>query len=211
MHDKFRKRYQMERNSQTRVRRQIAVEAARRMWDDRSVAGDESGLSEASESDLYAAKRKAAAVLGHRVRPGDLPSDSEVRQEFVSLAKTKSVSGDVSNEVDRGSCEGDVMRMADHLDRFTIYKLLLEPLESIKQNPKHHPEGDVLYHSLQVFERAKAARPHDEEFLTAALLHEVGKAIDPPNYSSAARRPCAASLPSGPSGSSGGTASRGLI
>ena len=42
-----------------------------------------------------------------------------------------------------------------------------------------HPEGDLLYHSLQVFELAKEARSWDEEFLLAALLHDVGKGIDP--------------------------------
>ena len=68
--------------------------------------------------------------------------------------------------------------MADHLDRFAIYKMRLVPLESIKQNPRYHPEGDALYHSLQVFELARDARPYDEEFLLAALLHDVGKAID---------------------------------
>jgi predicted HD phosphohydrolase len=36
----------------------------------------------------------------------------------------------------------------------------------------------VLYHSLQVFELARDARSYDEEFLLAALLHDVGKAID---------------------------------
>jgi predicted HD phosphohydrolase len=43
----------------------------------------------------------------------------------------------------------------------------------------HHPEGDVLYHLLQVFELAKDHRPYDVEFLQAALLHDVGKGIDP--------------------------------
>ena len=64
-------------------------------------------------------------------------------------------------------------------DPYPVFKLLLEPLERVKQNAKYHPEGDVLYHSLQVFEHAKDARPWDEEFLLAALLHDVGKGIDP--------------------------------
>ena len=58
----------------------------------------------------------------------------------------------------------------------------LLPLESVKQNPKYHPEGDALYHSLQVFHLARDAHPYDEEFLLAALLHDVGKAIDPQDH-----------------------------
>jgi len=48
----------------------------------------------------------------------------------------------------------------------------------VQQAVKHHPEGDVLYHSLQVFEQARDRRPYDEEFLLAALLHDIGKGID---------------------------------
>jgi hypothetical protein len=64
------------------------------------------------------------------------------------------------------------------LDRFQIYESLLLPLEQVKENREYHPEGDALYHSLQVFELARQERPYDEEFLLAALLHDVGKAID---------------------------------
>lgn len=64
-------------------------------------------------------------------------------------------------------------------DNAFLLKLLLEPLAGVKQSPKHHPEGDALFHSLQVFVLADEARPYDEEFLLAALLHDVGKAIDP--------------------------------
>src|SRR5207244_1263225 len=63
-----------------------------------------------------------------------------------------------------------------------IYKMRLEPLESVKQNSKYHPEGDALYHSLQVFQLARDVRPYDEEFLLAALLHDVGKAVDPQDH-----------------------------
>lgn len=64
-------------------------------------------------------------------------------------------------------------------DRFSLFGALLAPLEQVKQSPRRHPEGDALYHSLQVFELARNHLPYDEEFLTAALLHDVGKALDP--------------------------------
>ena len=64
------------------------------------------------------------------------------------------------------------------IDRFHVYHMLLLPLEKVKQSPKHHPEGDALYHSLQVFDLAQNEQPYDEELLLAALLHDVGKAID---------------------------------
>jgi hypothetical protein len=64
------------------------------------------------------------------------------------------------------------------LDPYPLYRMLLLPLEDVTQSRHYHPEGDALYHSLQVFELAKNARPYDEEFLLAALLHDVGKGID---------------------------------
>ncbi|MDA7978680.1 MAG: tRNA adenylyltransferase [Pirellulales bacterium] len=71
------------------------------------------------------------------------------------------------------------------IDRFQIYEMLLLPLENVKQNRKYHPEGDALYHSLQVFDLARDELPYDEEFLLSALLHDVGKAIDPLDHVSA--------------------------
>ena len=78
--------------------------------------------------------------------------------------------------------DAEVERVEDHVDRFELYRLLLQPLEGVKQSPKYHPEGDALYHSLQVFELARLERGYDEEFLLAALLHDVGKAIDPHDH-----------------------------
>jgi hypothetical protein len=63
-------------------------------------------------------------------------------------------------------------------DRFEVYRMLLAPLEHVRQSPKRHPEGDALFHSLQVFDLAQGHLPYDEEFLLAALLHDVGKGID---------------------------------
>ena len=75
-----------------------------------------------------------------------------------------------------------VLEAEHQVDRFQIYQMLLLPLEHVKQSPKHHPEGDALYHSLQVFDLASHELPYDEEFLLAALLHDVGKAIDPHDH-----------------------------
>ena len=65
-----------------------------------------------------------------------------------------------------------VEEVVEQVDRFRLYESLLLPLENVKQDPRYHPEGDALYHSLQVFQLAREALPYDEEFLTAALLHE---------------------------------------
>lgn len=76
----------------------------------------------------------------------------------------------------------DLAAAENRVDRFLQYEVLLLPLENVKQNPQYHPEGDALYHSLQVFELARKELPYDEEFLLAALLHDVGKGIDPQNH-----------------------------
>jgi hypothetical protein len=74
----------------------------------------------------------------------------------------------------------------ENVDRFQVYRALLLPLETVKQSPQWHPEGDALYHSLQVFELASDHLPYDEEFLLAALLHDVGKGIEPDDHVAAA-------------------------
>jgi predicted HD phosphohydrolase len=74
--------------------------------------------------------------------------------------------------------EQTLMEMDELPDRFQFFTALLLPLENVKQHPKYHPEGDVLYHSLQVFDLAYEELPYDEEFLLAALLHDIGKGID---------------------------------
>ena len=78
--------------------------------------------------------------------------------------------------------ESAVAELEEQIDRFQLYESLLLPLENVKQNRKYHPEGDALYHSLQVFDLARDELPYDEEFLLAALLHDVGKAIDPRDH-----------------------------
>jgi predicted nucleotidyltransferase len=78
--------------------------------------------------------------------------------------------------------DAETESLDEQIDQVDLFRMLLQPLERVKQNPRYHPEGDALYHSLQVFELAREARPWDEEFILAALLHDVGKAIDPADH-----------------------------
>ncbi|CAN5704660.1 tRNA adenylyltransferase [soil metagenome] len=278
-----------------RIRRQIALLAARLMY-------------ERTESEYFTAKRKAARQLGleHRTRPGDLPSNAEIRDQIQTLAQCYegesraqnlrlmrltalalmrllgsfhphligsvltghirkgsdidlhlfvSTTSAVTNVLEdqqmrftverkrvlkhneerifthihiegrsnieltlyppdkvnypfKSSITGKLIERAtiqaleellreedpaddlddiaitgeERFDRFEIFRMLLSPLEKVQQNPAYHPEGDALYHSLQVFELARDRAPYDEEFLLAALLHDVGKAIDPRDH-----------------------------
>ncbi len=76
----------------------------------------------------------------------------------------------------------EVHMAAAAVDPYQLFRMLLLPLENVQGDPRYHPEGDVLYHSLQVFELAREERPYDEEFLLAALLHDVGKGLDRGNH-----------------------------
>jgi hypothetical protein len=160
------------------LRRQVAFEAAKLIYT-------------RDESEYHRAKFRAAwKVYGGQFHAGDLPSNREVREQVLQFARSDQRQ---LNPNDLGPGLGHLPRPAAKptpadpgVDRFHIYAMLLVPLEKIKENRQTHPEGDLLYHSLQVFELAREQLPYDEEFLTAALLHDVGKAIDPREHVAAA-------------------------
>ena len=93
--------------------------------------------------------------------------------EFEEFLLTEYPGIDLDEELDAAESE---------VDRFQVYRALMLPLDGWEQSKKWHPEGDVLYHSLQVFELARDEQPYDEEFLLAALLHDVGKGLDPGDH-----------------------------
>ena len=92
----------------------------------------------------------------------------------------------LEHNVDPNMQADQLSQMDSSPGRFAVFLSLLAPLENVRQQPKYHPEGDALFHSLQVYELAKTQRAYDEEFLLAALLHDVGKAIDPDDHVMAA-------------------------
>jgi hypothetical protein len=154
-------------------RRRVAYEAARLLY-------------QQEEKNRHRAKRRAAErYLGKEVRRRDLPTDHEIR---VQIEAVHQAAGSHCPHVPQGDNPIFAAQKSGQSpeDRFRLYETLLLPLEAVHENPVLHPEGDVLYHSLQVFALARAAIPYDEEFLLAALLHDVGKAIDPRDHVAAA-------------------------
>lgn len=144
------------------LRHKIAAEAARLML-------------RGKFADVLSARRQAARwLIRGRVPVDELPTVAEIQQELYALAGLERLSSQ-SALFDDDAADGPLAPE----ELFAALKLLIEPLGKFRMDPELHPEGDALYHSLQVFELGRAALPYDEEFLLACLLHDVGLAIDP--------------------------------
>jgi len=132
-----------------KLRQRIAREAARLVGEGQ----------DAHRARLRAARR----VAGRFVPEGDLPGHESILRE----TGQRDISGSSGSS------------SARHLgDRFDRLAELVRLLSTVRQDPSRHPEGDLLEHSLQVFDLVERERPYDEELLTAALVHDVGKAVD---------------------------------
>ena len=114
--------------------------------------------------------------LARRRKPRHLPSNREVREHVLRLAE--SFDGDARLERLRrmGEPPGTAQESQRILKRDSL-RLLLASLA-----------GDQLCHSLRVFDLARRAYPDDVELAQAALLHDVGKAIDDRDHAYAGAR-----------------------
>jgi hypothetical protein len=121
----------------------------------------EAARSVTGGSDARRAVFRAARRVARSWVPDDrLPGHDEVRRE-------------VQQRIDPDS---SVAHLSG--DRFAAIGALVGTLVTVRQHPATHPEGDLLEHTLQVFGRVHAERPYDEELLTAALVHDLGRTID---------------------------------
>jgi hypothetical protein len=84
--------------------------------------------------------------------------------ERASIAELEQFLGREYPDLDLAAAEEEA---ANQVDRFQVFEALLLPLENVKGPLRFHPEGDMLYHSLQVFDHARDQMAYDEEFLTA--------------------------------------------
>ncbi len=103
---------------------------------------------------------------------------SSVTGKAIERASIKELEDLLQREYPGIQLDAELDAATPEVDPHQMFRMLLLPLEEVHQSAVHHPEGDVLYHSLQVFELARAERPYDEEFLLAALLHDIGKGIN---------------------------------
>ena len=59
-------------------------------------------------------------------------------------------------------------------ENMAFYFSLLSRLEGIKDKPPHHPEANMMQHSLQVLNHAMR-ESNDTDVILAAMLHDIGK------------------------------------
>jgi predicted nucleotidyltransferase len=111
---------------------------------------------------------------------------SSITGKAIERASVRELEEFLAQEYPDLNTESALEESAAAVDPYPVFRMLLLPLENVQQSPQYHPEGDVLYHSLQVFELAREHRPYDEEFLLAALLHDVGKGLDRADHVGAA-------------------------
>jgi hypothetical protein len=107
---------------------------------------------------------------------------SSITGKAIERASIAELEEFLSKEYPETDLDAPAAHGGEDIDPYGIFRRLLLPLENVRQSPKYHPEGDVLYHLLQVFELAREQRPYDEEFLLAALLHDIGKGLDPADH-----------------------------
>lgn len=139
--------------SYAKLRQQLAGEAARLMYENQI-------------SFQKATQQAVQRIAGGFVSRKAVPTPREIRSEIARL-----------NWVDR-HCDDRLLVPPEPEDRFLVFAEKLRPLEQVRRSDRGGRNEDLLSHSLRVFDLARDELPYDEEFLTAALLHEVGTPVD---------------------------------
>lgn len=126
-------------------------------------------LKNRQAKDYHSARIRAARTMTRGwVHPSDLPHPRQIR--------------DLLQQLEAGGWPDITAAEPDPEEQYDAFYRLLAPLACVSQNRRSHPEGDVLYHSLQVFELLCDQLPFDTDLLLAGLLHDVGRGLDPKNH-----------------------------
>ncbi|MCA8986790.1 MAG: hypothetical protein KDA78_04070 [Planctomycetaceae bacterium] len=157
------------------VRHQIAIEAARL-------------IARGKVRNLRTARTRAMRWLSQQRLTGDhVPSQEEIMVELQQLLDQHQSTHQTESPAETGVEESSPEEL-DGRDWAVLFAPLLHALGAVRRNSQEHPEGDVLYHVLQVCQLGQDLHPWDTEFQWACLLHEIGYAVDPGNPQQAATR-----------------------
>lgn len=133
-----------------------------------------------------------AAAQSQIVNPPD-QNDSKIRHitiqgEQWQFEKADLICSEEPFELQVDEDVFDSVEQNSESDWSEFFRPLLKMQEHLDWNSDDHPEGNVLYHTLQVYELGRERYPWDEEFLWACLLHDLGLGIDARNPLPAALR-----------------------
>jgi hypothetical protein len=87
-----------------------------------------------------------------------------------------SLEAELRAEAPDADLDAELLGVHAPVDRLFALEFLAQQLEGSEALPPATCDG--LRHALEVFALAQAERPYDEEFLTAALLHDLGAIFD---------------------------------
>ncbi len=114
--------------------------------------------------------------------------EAQIAPETMALCRRMDVTGLSVERVFEELCKALLkaarpsvfFRALREMDHMKEYFPELEACAGVPQNPKYHPEGDVLTHTLLVVDSAAALRDRAQwplGFMLAALFHDLGKAV----------------------------------
>lgn len=159
-------RYRHSDGQSSELRLRIAQEAARL-------------IARKKVRNFHTARMRAMRWLSKgRLSSADVPTQEEVMKELEALSLSTDWNEEPSSliEQEAESLQHDVNESEQW---GALFRPMLEALAGFQWDYETHPEGDALYHSLQVFKLGQEIHPYDEEFLWACLLHDIGFVVDP--------------------------------
>src|SRR5258708_7103528 len=71
---------------------------------------------------------------------------SSITGKAIERASIRELEEFLAREYPSLDLEGELEAVEDETDPYIVFRMLLLPLENVKQSPQYHPEGDVLYH-----------------------------------------------------------------
>jgi putative nucleotidyltransferase with HDIG domain len=102
--------------------------------------------------------------------PKDVIRTVKRNAERIGVVSSERIMGELEKVMKIGKLKQAIKLM--HITGLLEYVLPeVEALKGVKQNPKHHQEGDVFKHTMMVLEQT----PPGIENQLAALLHDIGK------------------------------------